>query len=434
MYTFKEIIAKKRSGKALKKGEIQSFVSGICSGAISKQQISALLMAIYLKGMNQVETTELTKAMAFSGKVLDLSRYDTPTVDKHSTGGVGDKTSLVLIPLMATCGLKMAKLSGRALGHTGGTLDKLACFSGIRLDLGVSEMHQLLASVGCFISGQTAEMVPADKIMYALRDQTGTVSSLPLIASSIMSKKIAGGAKYILLDVKVGTGAIFNDLSKSRSLAEWMVMIGKSLGRPTRAVLTSMNQPLGNAVGNCLELAEALQTLKGGGPEDFRRLCFYLGHQILQLSGITETEADSQILMSTKINSGEALRKFKEMIAGQSGNTSCFDDPASICPGDHEPVVLKAIKSGFVASIDTKAIGIRSMEAMEPTENEALDLKAGIILHKKIGEKVERGDNLPSIYGRDMRKLKLLSASLREAFTIMEYKTDPSPLIIDLVS
>ena len=429
MRSVKDIIANKRNGDELAAEDIAFFVNAMCDGNVSSAQVGAWLMAIYLQGMTDNEIVSLTKAMAYSGSILELP--DLLAADKHSTGGVGDKTSLVLVPLLASCGIKMAKLSGRALGHTGGTLDKLSCFSGIRLDLDRKEMVGLLDNVGCFISGQTDDMVPADKLMYALRDETGTVSSLPLIASSIMSKKIAGGAQHILLDVKVGRGAIFDDPSEARALAECMVRIGNQLGRPTRAVLTAMHQPLGMAVGNLMEVQEAIETLQGNGPEDLRSLCFALGHHVLHLTGQTRDRRESQTLLESKLGSGAALDRLRHMIKAQGG--SWLDDHQFRQQENTASMDLAASRTGYVHGIDAKAIGIEAMRLSRVSNGENIDLTAGIILHKKVGESVDQGTSLLTLYGRDYNMLNTSINRLDKAYDILPDPPEASPLIIDVI-
>ncbi len=430
MRVIRDIIAAKRDGKAHSKEEIECLINAICSEEISQAQLSAWLMAVYLQGMTSVEIAQLTEAMAHSGEVLTLS--DQLSADKHSTGGVGDKTSLILVPLLASCGLKMAKLSGKALGHTGGTLDKLSCFRGIRLDLSTSDMAKQLAAVGCFISGQTNQMVPADKRMYALRNQTATVGSIPLIASSIMSKKIAGGAHHIVLDVKVGRGAIFESEDKARTLAKSMVDIGKKVGRPTRAILTDMSQPLGYAVGNLLEVQEALATLRGHGPADLVELCLALGHEMLHLAGRTETYQDSRRILLAKIESGEAMDKLREMITAQGGRFNLIDpgpDSEFQIPLAREQL---ATSSGFVTVIDARTIGSLAMTLMGESV-ETPDLTAGIQLHKKVGDQVQAGDALLTLHGSERSLNKIPESRVISSFTISDHEPPNRPLVIDVL-
>ena len=430
----REIIAKKQKGKSLSSNEIQTFIDALTHERASAAQIGAWLMAVYFEGMTSEETTALTESMARSGEVLQWSDQLQPVVDKHSTGGVGDKTSLVLVPLLAACGLRVAKLSGKSLAHTGGTLDKLLCFPDIQLDLEPSEMKEILAAEGCFISGQTKEMVPADKILYHLRNETHTVESIPLISSSIMSKKIAGGASHILLDVKVGNGAILQDERLAKVLAEHLVRIGQLSGRQTRAVLSRMDQPLGFAIGNSLEVQEALQTLKGNGPEDLLTLCFGLGHTLLHMTGITQDFQESQSLMQRKIDSGEAYHKFSKMIVAQGGKFPGKEADLAEFPQATNQFPFRAKRQGYISKLPAKAIGQTVMSlANAPGRPFGIDLGAGILLHKKCGDMVEQGDVIGVVYGDDEQATQQVAATLERKIEIAPESPPKTPIIIQSI-
>lgn len=430
-----DLISKKRDGITLTEAEINYFVKGVTDATIPDYQISALLMAIVLKGMTKEETTALTYAMMKSGDVIDLSSITGIKVDKHSTGGVGDKTSLVLGPLVASFGVKVAKMSGRGLGHTGGTLDKLEAIPGYQIEITEKAFIKQVNSIGCAIIGQTGQLVPADKKLYALRDVTATVESIPLIASSIMSKKLASGSDTILLDVKFGSGAFMKTFAQAKELAAAMVAIGKSLGRDTRAILTDMDQPLGLAVGNALEVKEAIATLKGEGPVDLTELCLEASVIMLEQAGVYNDPQKARAALLEKIKSGEALAKFAEMVKAQGGDETYILNPNSfeLARNIHE-VTAKA--SGYVKHIDSLAIGIASMKlgGGRETYDDVIDMAAGILLNKKVGDKVEVGDVLCYVHtnkGDDVA-LPLLSDA-RNAFEITSDKVTTPPIVHDYI-
>lgn len=389
------IIEKKRDGKVLTKEEIVFFINGYVDGSIPDYQASALLMAIFLKGMNDEEISTLTETMLNSGDKNDLSGIQGIKVDKHSTGGVGDKTSLVVGPVVAACGAKVAKMSGRGLGHTGGTLDKLEAIPGLSIAIESEDFFKQVNEIGVAIIGQTGQLVPADKKIYALRDVTGTVDSIPLIASSIMSKKLASGSDTILLDVKVGNGAFMKDIESATKLAETMIAIGKSFGKDTRAEITDMNQPLGLAVGNALEVIEAVDTLKGHGPADFTELCMDSCVTMLLQAKICKTEEEAFKLCQEKIQNGEALEKFIQMVEYQHGDSSYIKDTNKFPKAKHI-VPIYAPKSGYIVGINALEIGEYAMRLGAGREvlDSVLDYASGIVLNKKIGDKVTKGDIL----------------------------------------
>ena len=394
-----DIIRKKRFGGELNEKEIRAFVRGVVDGSFADYQISALLMAICINGMSDRETLALTLAMAHSGDMLDLSRIPGIKADKHSTGGVGDTTSLVLVPLVACCGVKMAKMSGRGLGFTGGTLDKMESIPGMRVDLSVDAFEKQVTDVGCAIIGQTAELAPADKVLYALRDVTATVDCLPLVVSSILSKKLAAGCDVVVLDVKTGSGAIMDTPEKSRQLAETMVRIGSLSGKKFSAVITDMNQPLGNYIGNALEVEEAIDILAGRTEGDLKTVALTLGAHILRNAGVVDTvEAGIQHL-EEKIRSGEGLRKFAEMIAAQGGDPRVTED-TSLLPHAPKRIELRADKDGWLGSIVTSDVGnaAKLLGAGRERKTDELDLSVGLIMKKRVGDRLRRGDVIAELH------------------------------------
>lgn len=427
----KELITKKRDRKALGSQEISQLVKLVCDPEVPDYQISALLMAIFLNGMDEMEIASLTKNMAYSGEVLDFSNEPSPILDKHSTGGVGDKTSLILVPLLNELGLKIAKLSGKGLGHTGGTLDKLSVFDGFRIDLSKNEIHQQVRKIGMAITGQTESLVPADKRIYTLRDLTCTIESIPLIASSIMSKKIACGADYILLDVKVGSGAMFSDLEHASMLARQMVSIGTALKVPTKAVLTDMSVPLGRCIGNALEVREAIEILKGEGDLRLRTLCFELAARAFQMinESMKPQEIDYQI--NSAIMSGNALNKLKVLVEAQGGNSEYIDYPERLPLALHQSSVA-AQNSGYVSRMDARKIGIASMlsGAGRVKKEDTLDLGAGVIVEANFGQYVKTGDPLASIFASSQSKLADAAEVLQSAFEISQEAPSDLPLIL----
>jgi pyrimidine-nucleoside phosphorylase len=396
-----EIIRKKRDGGELTGKEIDYFVRSYTRGEIPDYQAAALLMAIVLIGMSARETADLTMAMMRSGDVIDLSDIPGVKVDKHSTGGVGDKVSLVLAPLVAACGVPVPMVSGRALGHTGGTLDKLEAIPGLRTDLSVREFRDLLRGIGVAMIGQTDEMVPADRELYALRDTTATVESIPLISASIMSKKIAEGADALVLDVKTGSGAFMQEEAMARELARAMIDIGVRMGKRVRALITDMDQPLGRAVGNAVEVAEAIETLRGEGPDDLRALCLALGSEMLRMGERAASEEEALTLLADAISSGRALQRFREMVAAQGGDARVIDDP-SLLPSAPLQIEARAEASGYVQGIETREVGQAAAElgAGRATKESSIDHGVGIMIEKKVGDHAERGEPLARILAR----------------------------------
>ena len=394
-----EIIEKKRDGFELNRDEIHFFVKGYVDNKIPDYQASALLMAIYIRGMNKKEIGILTDEMRVSGEVWDLSSIPGLKLDKHSTGGVGDKVSLVLGPMVASCGGKLAKMSGRGLGHTGGTLDKLESIPNFDIYVNYEEFKEQIDKIGMAIIGQDSKIDPADKKLYALRDVTGTVSSIPLIASSIMSKKLASGADCILLDVKYGSGAFMKTIEDAKKLAQTMVDIGKELNKDVRAEITDMDQPLGFAVGNNLEVKEVINTLKGNGPKDLIELCLSSGSIMLQQGKIFDNEEDARKALIENINNGKAFEKFKEFVKTQKGDVSYIEHPEKF-PVAKNIIEVYSNKSGFVNKINALAIGKGSMELGGGREklDDIIDMSAGIVLNKKIGDEVKEGELLATLY------------------------------------
>ncbi|KAF6509866.1 Pyrimidine-nucleoside phosphorylase [Geobacillus stearothermophilus] len=394
-----DLIAKKRDGKALTKEEIEWIVRGYTNGDIPDYQMSALAMAIYFRGMTEEETAALTMAMVQSGEMLDLSSIRGVKVDKHSTGGVGDTTTLVLGPLVASVGVPVAKMSGRGLGHTGGTIDKLESVPGFHVEISKDEFIRLVNENGIAIIGQTGDLTPADKKLYALRDVTATVNSIPLIASSIMSKKIAAGADAIVLDVKTGAGAFMKKLDEARRLARVMVDIGKRVGRRTMAVISDMSQPLGYAVGNALEVKEAIETLKGNGPHDLTELCLTLGSHMVYLAEKAPSLDEARRLLEEAIRSGAAIAAFKTFLAAQGGDASVVDDLDKLPKAAYTSTVTAAA-DGYVAEMAADDIGTAAMwlGAGRAKKEDVIDLAVGIVLHKKIGDRVQKGEALATIH------------------------------------
>lgn len=425
-----DIIARKRDGMALSAEQIDSFVQGYAQGTIPDYQAAAWLMAILLRGMDRQETIDLTMAIVRSGRQLDLRDVATFVVDKHSTGGVGDKTTLVVAPLVAAAGVRVAKISGRGLGFTGGTLDKLESIPGFRADLTTSEFRNNLATVGIVVSGQSADLAPADGKFYALRDVTATVDSLPLIASSIMSKKIAAGANGMVLDVKVGRGAFMETEQRALDLASLMVDIGVGVGRKVRASISDMNQPLGRAVGNSLELKEALDTLHGQGPTDFRRHCLAIAGQMLLVSGQVHSEEEATTRLEPLLDGGQALAKFRQWISAQGGDTSYIDDPARL-PTARLERVLAAPQSGYVASLDAREVGLTSMllGGGRAQKGDSIDPGVGVVLQAKIGDWVEANQPLLTIYANDEAKLAGARQRLLDTYKWSAEPVSPPPLI-----
>ena len=425
-----DIIGKKRDGGELTAEEIRFFIDGVTDGSIPDYQTSALLMAIVWRGMTRRETLDLTLAMMHSGETLDLSSVSGVKADKHSTGGVGDKTSLALLPMVAAQGVHMAKMSGRGLGHTGGTLDKLESFPGFSSALSDEQFLKQVQEVGFAIAGQTADLDPADKKLYALRDVTGTVQSIPLIVSSIMSKKLAAGADVIVLDVKVGSGAFMKTEEDARTLAREMVEIGRLAGRKTVACITDMDQPLGNAVGNALEVKEALALLKGEYTGELRELCYTLGGCILTEAGAAANDAEARSMLERGIVGGSALAKFAEFIRAQGGDGQAVYD-TSLLPD--APVKYEALSeaSGYVQHIDAEGVGLVSMHlgGGRETADSQIDLAVGVVLHKKRGDAVNAGESLATIHARDEQSARSAAGLLRAAYTIGSDRPEAVPFI-----
>lgn len=394
-----DIIEKKRDGKSLTKEEIEFFVNGYTHGEVPDYQASSLAMAIFLQDMNDEERAALTMSMVNSGEKIDLSDINGIKVDKHSTGGVGDTTTLVLAPLVAAVGVPVAKMSGRGLGHTGGTIDKLESVKGFNVEISEKDFIKLVNDNQVAVIGQSGNLTPADKKLYALRDVTGTVNSIPLIASSIMSKKIAAGADAIVLDVKTGSGAFMKTLDDAEALAHAMVRIGNNVGRNTMAIISDMSQPLGNAIGNALELKEAIATLKGNGPKDLTELVLTLGSQMVVLAEQATSLDEARQMLIDAIKTGKALNKFKTFLSNQGGDDSIVNSPEKL-PSAKYQVEFKAKKDGYITEIIANEIGVASMMlgAGRQTKEDVIDLGVGIVLNKKVGEHVEKGENILTIH------------------------------------
>lgn len=394
-----DLITKKQHGNALTTEEITTMIEEYTEGKIPEYQMSAMLMAIYFKDMDDREKSDLTMSIVHSGEEIDLSAIEGVKVDKHSTGGVGDTTTLVLAPLVASLGIPMAKMSGRGLGHTGGTIDKLEAIPGFNVELTQEKFIELVNENKVAVIGQSGNLTPADKKLYALRDVTSTVESIPLIASSIMSKKIAAGADAIVLDVKTGAGAFMKTTDDARLLAHAMVQIGNRVGRNTMAVISDMSQPLGFAIGNALEVKEAIDALNGKGPADLMDLCLTLGSQMVHLAGIGKDLDEARSLLEESISNGKALEKFKTFIASQGGDTSVIDNPELLPKSDYQIDVL-ANRDGYVSEIIADELGIAAMMlgAGRATKESEIDLAVGIVLHKKVGDAVKKGEALLTIH------------------------------------
>ena len=394
-----DLIEKKQQGFALTKEEIEFMIAGFTDGTIPDYQMSAMAMAIYFQDMSDEERSYLTMAMAQSGDMIDLSGIRGVKVDKHSTGGVGDTTTLVLAPLVASVGVPVAKMSGRGLGHTGGTIDKLESIPGFKTEIDLADFIQLVNEHQVAVVGQTGNLTPADKKLYALRDVTSTVQSIPLIASSIMSKKIAAGADAIVLDVKTGDGAFMKTPQDAKQLAHAMVKIGKQVGRNTIAVISDMSQPLGVAVGNALEVEEAIETLKGNGPKDLVELCLTLGSHMVHLAGVGETLQEARELLAANLQNGKALAKFQEFIADQGGNPEVVND-YSLMPQASYVYEVKAPKAGVISGFDCERVGVAAMVlgAGRATKESVIDLGVGLKIRKKLGEAVQVGESIATIY------------------------------------
>lgn len=430
-----DIIETKKEGGRLSSEEIEYLINGYTKGQIPDYQLSAWAMAVYFQGMNKEETAALTEVMVQSGEMIDLSKIKGKKVDKHSTGGVGDTTTLILVPLVAACGIPVAKMSGRGLGHTGGTIDKLEAIPGFETALSTEKFIANVNQIGAAVAGQTGNLAPADKKLYALRDVTATVDSIPLIASSIMSKKIASGADGIILDVKTGEGAFMKNYQGALKLAQRMVEIGKEVGRDVTAVISDMNQPLGQAVGNSLEVEEAIDVLKGEGPEDLTNLCLSLAAEMLCLAEQVETREEAEEKVFAVLEEGKALNKFAEMIAFQGGDSEVIDD-YDLLPQAENELIIKAQQSGYVEKIKAKDVGLSAMllGAGRETKGETIDLAVGIKLAKKVGERVEAGTELASLSYNDESNLKEAAKKIKGAYKIGTKRPAEDPLIYDIIN
>lgn len=429
-----DLIMKKRDGGCLTKEEIYFMTDGFTMGSIPDYQMSAMMMAIYFNGMNEEETLNLTMAMRDSGSTLDLSEIKGIKVDKHSTGGVGDKTSLALTPMVAACGIPVAKMSGRGLGHTGGTIDKLESFPGFSTAISTETFTRNVNQIGIAIMGQTAELAPADKKLYALRDVTATVDNLSLIASSIMSKKLAAGADAIVLDVKTGSGAFMKKEEASFALAREMVDIGKGAGKVTVGVVTNMDQPLGLAVGNALEVREAIDTLKGNGPQDFVELCLTLGSYMLTAGGKAATEEEARQQLKDAIASGRALEKLAEFVKAQGGNPKAVYDE-SLLPTATVIEEVESPCSGYIAHIQCDEIGVCSLilGGGRETKESVIDLSVGILLKKKVGDYVEKGETLAQIHANDSKKKEAARERFLKAYTFSKEPVEKPVMIKGII-
>ncbi len=430
-----DIIEKKRDGQVLTQEEIDFFIQGFTKGEITDYQVSAWAMAVYLQGMTPEETTFLTLAMAESGEKLDLSGVVDIAVDKHSSGGVGDKTSIAVVPMVRACGLPVGKMSGRGLGFSGGTIDKLESIKGFRVDLSKEEFLNQLGSLGMVLSGQSVDLAPADGKLYGLRDVTGTVGSIPLIASSIMSKKIAAGAQAILLDVKVGNGAFMESLEEARQLAMHMVSIGELSGRNVAAMLSDMNQPLGEAVGNALEMKEAIATLLGEGPEDFTEHCLEIASQMLVLGKRAESKREGREMAEESIDSRQGFEFLRKLVEAQHGDVSFVDHPDKL-PEAPVKGVIEAQKSGFVKEVHARTIGETAvlLGAGRAKKGDSVDPAVGILVKVKVGDNVENGQPLFVVHARKQEDLEEARSSLQNAVEISLETVELLPLFYGLVS
>ena len=424
-----DIIAKKRDGGVLSREELEFAVMGFVNGQVPDYQMSALLMAIYLRGMTEKETAQLTDVMAHSGDMVDLSAISGIKADKHSTGGVGDKTTLVIAPIVAACGVKIAKMSGRGLGHTGGTVDKMEAVPGTQTAVDRERFFAQVNEIGISVIGQSGNLAPADKKMYALRDVTATIGCVPLIASSIMSKKLAAGSDCILLDVKTGNGAFMKTLDDSIELAKAMVSIGQHNGRKVAALITDMDTPLGHNIGNSLEVIESVEVLKGHGPADLTEVCYQLAANMLYLAGKGSLE-DCRRMAEEAVASGAAYEKLKQMFAAQGGDVSVLDDPDKFQKAKFSRPLLAA-ESGYLVRMNTEMVGNASvgLGAGRITKEDVIDFAAGIVLHKKTGDKVEAGECLATLYADQEEKFDAAEEMFRAALTFGP-ETEPVPALV----
>ncbi|MBF7025855.1 pyrimidine-nucleoside phosphorylase [Staphylococcus kloosii] len=421
-----DIIEKKRDGNALTKEEIEFFIEGYTKGDIPDYQASSLAMAIFFQDMNEDERAALTMAIVNSGDVIDLSNIEGIKVDKHSTGGVGDTTTLVLAPLVASVGVPVAKMSGRGLGHTGGTIDKLESIEGFHVEISEDKFTQLVNEAKVAVIGQSGNLTPADKKLYGLRDVTGTVNSIPLIASSIMSKKIAAGADAIVLDVKTGNGAFMKTIEEAEALAHAMVSIGNNVGRKTMAIISDMSQPLGNAIGNALEVKEAIETLQGKGPQDLTDLVLTLGSQMVVLSNKAKDLKEAEAMLKEAINNGSALESFKTFLTNQDGDASVVDDVSKLPQAQYQ-IELPAQQNGVVTEIIANEVGVASMMlgAGRQTKEDDIDLSVGIVLNKKVVDEVKEGESLLTIHSNS-ENIDNVKEKLNNSITISKQGSNPT--------
>lgn len=426
------IIRKKRDGRSLTRDEMEAWIRGVVDGTFADYQSAALLMAIYHQGMGADETAWLTEAMMRSGEVIKLPKIALPKVDKHSTGGVGDKVSLILAPLAAAAGLCVPMISGRGLGHTGGTLDKLESIPGFRVGLSAGEFRKQLGEIGVALAGQSDSLVPADRKLYALRDVTATVESIPLISASIMSKKLAEGIDSLVLDVKYGRGAFMKTIQDARELARSMVEIGRAMNRPTVALLTSMDQPLGRSVGNAVEVIEAIECLKGNGPADLMEVTFALTAQMLLLGGLAPDGPSARAKLESVLSSGAALEKFRAIIAAQGGNPAVIDD-YKLLPTARQVVEIRAPRSGFITDVDPMAIATAAMNlgAGRETMNDTIDPAVGITDIVQTGERISKGDVLCRLHVNDKNGLLEIRACAGSAFAVCDNRLQPDSISIE---
>ena len=429
-----DILRKKRDGLALDRREIEAFVHGVTSRSWPDYQTAALLMAIVLRGMAPEEIADLTRAMVFSGEKLDLSDIPGPKVDKHSTGGVGDKTSLILAPLAAACGVVVPMMSGRGLGHTGGTLDKLEAIPGFRVNLELAEFRTALRTVGCGMIGQTKEIAPADKLLYALRDVTATVESIPLITASIMSKKIAEGIDALVMDVKCGQGAFMKNRADAQALARSLVRTGQANGVRTQALLTAMDAPLGNAVGNVLEVRECLDTLRGRGPADLESLSVLLAAHMVRLGNLATSLPDAESKIRRVLSSGQGLEKFRCIVENQGGDPRIVDEPDLLPAAPHQ-VLIRAERTGYVTAIQAEDVGRATMllGAGRDRVEDAVDPAVGALVKAHVGQHVRGGEPVVEVHYRDATRLPQALALLQKAWTIEDKKPPEGPLVVETI-
>lgn len=429
-----DIIEKKRDGKELSKEEIKFFIEGVTKDDIPDYQTSALLMAIYFQDMTKEERVHLTKAMVESGEQVDLSAIEGTIVDKHSTGGVGDSVTIILAPLVASVGAPVAKMSGRGLGHTGGTLDKLEAIPNFNVEIPNEKFIDIVNKTGVAVVGQSAQLTPADQKLYSIRDVTATINSLPLMAGSIMSKKIAAGTDAIVLDVKTGSGAFMKKLEDSRKLAKAMVDIGNMMGRETMAVISDMNQPLGKAVGNSLEIIESIETLRGEGPKDLTELTLTIGSKMVYLANKASSLEEARNMLEESIESGAALEKLKTLIESQGGDASVIDAPEKLPKAKYQ-IELQAKEAGYIKAIDANRVGVASLllGAGRMTKDSVIDLSVGVVLQKKIGDYVNEGDTLITIHSND-KDIAQVKNKLYSSFQMSDKKVSSPTLIYEIIT